>query len=112
MMTTLVGFTWMLISCYLDRKFVNVILKLPADDCEFLWRRQSGGTPNRALKLCTRQHISKSGLQEVGFCLVVRGCGVPHVRNQNYPLGGLIGCQALALLAEFRYLRCYADHAL
>src|SRR5260370_28138179 len=78
---------------------------------ECLWCSQSWGPADRAFEFCPGQQVTEVGLQKFRFRLVVRGCGVSHVGNENYTLGCLIGRQAFALLAELCDLGCDMDHA-
>src|SRR5260370_25847267 len=78
---------------------------------ECLWCSQSWGPADRAFEFCPGQQVTEVGLQKFRFRLVVRGRGVSHVGNENYTLGGLIGRQAFALLAELGDLSRDMDHA-
>src|SRR6266404_4187930 len=64
-----------------------------------LWCSQSRSSPDGALELRPGQQISKIGLQQFGFCLIVRGGGMPYIGNQHHTLSSLICGEALAFLA-------------
>jgi hypothetical protein len=66
---------------------------------ELLRRRQSWSSPDGVLELCPGQQVSKIGLQQLCFCLIVRGGGMPYIGNQDNTLSGLICGEALAFLA-------------